>query len=277
MKHLNYCLTMVVMAMTLLVSACGDDKDDDVSPDIKPTDIIMGAKIVSVSDNWLTDGQTIQVTVSALDYSTTTNAKLTSIKIEKDGNTLKTAPFKLNSSIDIKADNWSHGENTINVLAVFKAGNDEIEINISSFSLIVFNELPKYDIEGNYNEEIKWVASNGEKLDKYFELVSKNHIFDADVNIKWIASNGESFSYSFFPSKNPSFHINQDATNFNAKITKEELHWHTFDGPSEQLIAEDKLNYPVILYGNFTVVGTHENIAISEDCTITFKFVKEKK
>lgn len=269
MKTSHFFLSLITLSL-VVISGCSDDKTD-FSPTLQPSDIIIGPHVIECSDYWLTDGQTLQMNISKLDYSTmASNVNLTSIKIEKDGKSILTVPYKLNTSIDIKVDKWNHGENTIKLVAVFKSNDDEVEIEIGSYIFIVFNELPKYDIEGFYQGEIKWMASNGEKYERYWEDVSINHVFGKFLGGKWIASNGESFSYYSSP-KNPTFFINKDVTNFDAEIAKEELHWHTPDGPAN-LIKGEELTYPVYLYGNFSVSGVHEGIAISEEITITFSF-----
>lgn len=266
MKTSHFFLSLITLSL-VVISGCSDDKTD-FSPTLQPSDIIIGPHVIECSDYWLTDGQTLQMNISKLDYSTmASNVNLTSIKIEKDGKSILTVPYKLNTSIDIKVDKWNHGENTIKLVAVFKSNDDEVEKEIGSLTFIVFNELPKYDIEGWYNDEIKWIA-NGEKYQRYLEEVSINHIFSKYIEIKWIASNGDYFHY--IP-KNPTFFINKDVTNFDAEIIKEELHWHTPDGPAN-LTKGEELTYPVYLYGNFSVSGVHEGIAISQEITITFSF-----
>lgn len=270
MKTNHFFLPLITLLL-VVIFGCGDDKEE-LSSTLQPSDIIISKHLIDCSDKWLTDGQTLHLNIKELDYSTTaSNVNLTSLKIEKDGKSILTVPCKLETPIDIKVDKWNHGENTIKLVAVFKSNDDEVEIEISSFTFIVFNELPKYDIEGFYQGEIKWMASNGEKFYKYWEDVSVNHFLGKSGGGKWIASNGESFQFHYTP-QNPTFFINKDVTNFNAEITKEELHWHTFDGPAH-LAKGEELTSPVHLYVNFSVSGVHEGIVISDEQTTCFSFI----
>lgn len=266
MKATNFILTAITLLLTMMNSSC--DKDTSLNP----SEINLGPHLVEYSAYWLTNGQTLTIDIKELDYSTAVpGVNLSSIKIEKDGEVITTAPYRKNSPINVKVDGWSHGENTLKVIAVFKSNDGEAEKEIGSSNFFVFYELPVYDIEGSYHHEIKWMASNGEEYYKYIEDVSKNHVFSKNNEIKWTASNGESFHY--FPI-NPTFFINEDATNFDAEIAKVELHWHTQDGSAE-LTKEEELTYPVKLFVDFTVSGTHEGIAISQETTIVFSFIRK--
>lgn len=273
-RILRTLIFLLPLLMGILVSGCDHHDPTPTVPSLKPSDIIMGPHVTNLSSNdrWLTNGQMLQIIIKDLDYSTTaSDVDLTSIKIEKDGNPIMIVPFKLNIPIDIKVDDWRHGENTIKLIALFKSNNDEVEKEIGNYKFIVFNELPKYDIEGLFTDEIKWMASNGEKFYKYIEIHSIDHVFEYGFNIVWIASNGEKFQYTTL--KNPYFFINKDATNFDVEITKEELHWRTPNGPAE-LPKGEALADKEILYGDFTVDGVHEGIAISQEVTIGFSFIR---
>lgn len=275
MKVTHFILAAITLLFTMMNSSCGggDDKDA-ISPVLKPSDINLGPHLIEYSAHWLTNGQTLTIEIKDLDYSTAVpGVNLSSIKIEKDGEVITTTPYKKNSPINIKIDGWSHGENTLKVIAVFKSNDGEAEKEIRSSNFIVFNEIPKYDIEGWYMDEIKWIASSGEVFFEYIEDISKGHVFDKYVEISWLASSGEYFQYTNRPN-NPTFFINEDATNFDAEITKAELHWHTQDGPAE-LTKEEELTYPVKLFVDFTVSGVHEGIAISQETTIVFSFIKK--
>ena len=266
---------LLTIFMGIFVSGCDPHDTTTTIPSLNPSDIIMGPHDTNISSRWLTNGQMLQIIIKDLDYSTTaSDVVLTSVKIEKDGNPILTVPFKLNDPINIKVDDWKHGENTLKLIALFKSNNDEVEKEISSYTLTIFNELPKYDIEGYLTYAIKWMASNGEKFEKYMEIHSIDHVFKYSFNIVWLASNGEKFQCSTLKNIHPYFFINKDATNFDANITKEELHWRTPDGPAD-LPKEETLADTEYLYVDFTVIGIHEGIQISQDITIGFKFLRE--
>lgn len=259
--------TFISLLLLSLFSSCDKPKES-----LKPSDIIMGIHNIEYSTHWLTNGQSVQITIDDLKYSTTDpDVKLTSIKIEREGELITTAPYKQHSPINIKVNKWNHGENTIKLIAIFKSNDNVVEKEISTANFTVFDEIPSYDIEGFINDEIKWRASSGETFYKFFEDVSINHIFSINRRIKWVASNGEIFSYIFKP-KNPYFYINKDVTNFDAIITKEELHWHSPDGPAN-LNEGEEFTYPVYLYVDFYVSGVHEGIALSQETTISFSFI----
>lgn len=149
MKTNHFFLPLITLLL-VVIFGCSDDKEE-LSSTLQPSDIIMGKHLIEWSDKWLTDGQTLHLNIKELDYSTTaSNVNLASIKMEKDGRSILTVPCKLETPIDIKVDKWNHGENAIKLVATFKSNDDEVEKEIGSYNFIVFNELPKYDIEGYY-------------------------------------------------------------------------------------------------------------------------------
>lgn len=273
MKHFRFLFSFIALALLVLLNDCSKDKENELKPSFTSSDIIMGSHFVEPSMRWLINGQTLQITIHELDYTPSVEGvTLTSIRVEKDGQTLLITPFKLESPIAINIDGWKHGENTLKLFAVFKSDNIEVEKEIGNYDFIVFNELPKYDVEGRISHEIKWLASNGEKFYKYLDVESEEHVFYFP-QIKWIASNGEVFIFQL-KDIDPYFFINQEATNFDAQIIKEERHWFTQDGPSS-LPTSEKLGDDVLLYVNFTVVGEHEGIHIEQNPMIGFRILKE--
>lgn len=267
----------MTLSLLAIFSSCQHDDDQEgILSVLQPSDIIMGPNLIEYSAKWLTDGQTLQITINDVDYSTTAaDVKLTTIKIEKDGELIKEVPYKQHSTIDLKVNKWNHGDNTIRLVAIFQSNNGEVDKEIRSSNFIVFNELPHYDIEGYYTDEVTFVSTSGEIFYHFFQDESVNHVFSKCLETKDVASSGEVFYWISKP-KNPSFFINKDVTNFDANITKVELHWNTPDGPAN-LAEEEDLTYPVYLYPHFSVSGVHEGIAISQESTIGFSFIKKSK
>lgn len=259
MKAPHFILAAITLLFTMMTSSCGDDKET-ISPSLKPSDINLGPRLIEYSAHWLTNGQTLTINIKDLDYSKTVpGVNLSSIKIVKDGEVITTTPYRKNSPINVKVDGWQHGENTLKVIAVFKSNDGEAEKEIGSSNFIVFNELPKYDIEADYRES-------------YCSTTTTDPL------------TGEVKTNSCYLIDGLTFFFNKEVTNFDAEITKKELHWFTQDGPgfppddpgyTDGSAVFQNPTFPIKLYVNFTIIGTHEGIAISQETTIVFSFIRK--
>lgn len=261
-------LSILVFVISVAMSSCSSE--DDPKTSIKDSDVVLNGSTIELSDSWVASGETLNLTIPGIEYSSLIdNVKLTSIRIEKDGETVQSAKYYPNVSIPVKTNGWVHGKNTATVYAVFQYENEEIVKKVSTFEVIVFDELPRFEIEGVIRDDVKWVASNGEKFERYLEVESEDHKFMVP-SIKWLASNGEEFVLNKI--NKPSFFIVEDKSNFDASIVKESLQWGTINSGIEwpETIDLDKTSF---FYGEFDLKGVHEGIDIELTTTISFQIL----
>lgn len=250
--------------------ACSESNEPD-APALTAPEIMVDQIMVGMPNQWLTQGSDFSMAITDLSFtSTVENTRLATVKLMRGDEVLVTEDYTPGMELTTRIVDWPHGENNLTLSGTFIADDWEITHTLFKTHLIVFNELPEYNIEGLVKKDVKWMASNGEQYQHYIEMESIDHIFTMPY-IKWIASNGEKFVFdSVSADMTPTFFLSPEKTNFDATITSTKLHWGSFEGPSE--LGEETLPFPVNLYGEFTVSGEHEGINIHSQSVITFRY-----
>ena len=273
-KKRNYIFASFAIALAgMALTGCSQSDEPDFNqPEELPADIHLGAIITEISSRWVTEGSILTISIPEFNYSCTDpEMKLSAISLIHAGDTIATRPFKEGFSISTTVGAWAHGDNELTLSAIFSTPTWTVEKEFMHPKVIVFNELPHYEIEGTIEKDIKWLASNGEKFQHFFTFSSVDHVFRIG-SITWTASNGERFTFNKLADMTPTFHIVESATNFDADITSTELHWFRPDGPAIPS-QEDYLTGRTSLYGDFTVRGIHEDILVETSSTEKFTLV----
>ena len=274
LKHLLQFIGIAVLSLGGV--ACSSQDDVELPPQVKDPEIQLGAIVTELSSRWLTEGDKLNISISEFNYTCSDpDVELTTISVENDGEIIASRPYRSDFSISITAGNWNHGENELTLIATFTTPTGEISKEFMHPKIIIFDELPRYDIEGIIEKDIKWLASNGEKFQHAVSIQSDNHIFRIG-SITWTASNGEKFQFNKLSDMVPTFYINREATNFDADITSTELHWFKPNGPAVPS-QDDYLSDEALLYGDFTVTGIHEGIVIEVTPSIVFRLIGSNK
>lgn len=271
MKH-NYLFTTFAIALSMgALTSCSQSNEPN-RPEELPKAIHLGAIVTEISSRWVTQGTTLSIAIPEFNYtSENPDVELSSICLIHEGDTIATRPYKDDFSISTTVGSWPHGENELTLTAIFKTPDWTIEKEFMHPKVIVFDELPHFEIEGTIQKDIKWLASNGEKFEHFFAFNSVGHVFRIG-SITWTASNGERFTFNKLADMTPTFHIVRDATNFDADITSTELHWFTPTGPAVPS-QEDILTGSTYLYADFGVSGIHEGILVETSSTEKFTLI----